>query len=147
MRIEILIAIGLTTLTGCPLDDPGFSGTWTYNMGSSVTITCPGRSSTAALAGNEEFRDGTDSDLVLVSRNGCNLKIDLSGDRADVVPGQSCVEIENGVTETTTFNTASYTLQGDMLSFNLAGTVRLLGPGGDVTCTFSGSATLRKVSQ
>ncbi len=51
----------------------------------------------------------------------------------------------NGVTTTMTFNTGTYTLQRDVLSFSAAGTVGLMA-GGEVTCTVAVSATLHKVS-
>jgi hypothetical protein len=82
----------------------------------------------------------------VLSSDGCNLKYNTTGKRADAVPGQSCSTLKNGVTQTLTFNNASYTMQDTALSFIAAGTARVMGPGGEVTCTLTASATLNKVS-
>ena len=123
-----------------------FTGTWTYNTGASGTISCPSGNDTLDFTGNEEFRDGTDSDFVVVSSNGCNLKVNVDGNRADAIPGQSCATTSGGVTTTITFNSLSYTADHDTLAFAAAGTINLMGPGGEATCTLSASATLHKVS-
>lgn len=147
VTVPSLLILGLLSATSCTGNDAsGFEGTWTYNPGSSGNITCPTGNSTLTVGGNEEFREGTESDLVMISSDGCNLKLNASGKRADVIPGQSCSVLQGGVTGTITFNSASYTVQSDVLSFTASGTVGVMGPGGEVTCTLSASATLHKVS-
>jgi hypothetical protein len=147
-RITIsLLTLGLVSVASCTgSGSTDFEGTWTYNPGSSATVTCPTGTNTLDAGGNEDVRPGTDSDLVVISSDGCNIKFNATGNRADAIPGQSCTSLQSGVTTTTTFNNASYTMQDDVLSFTAAGTIRLMGPGGEVTCTMAASATLRKVS-
>jgi hypothetical protein len=146
------MALGIATTTACPGGDTSsdFEGTWTYNSGSSLTVTCPTGtgSDTADITGNEEFRPGTDTDFVVISSAGCNIKFNASGTHADAIPGQSCSSVSGGVTTTMTFNNASYVMdvKSMTLSFSAAGTVKLMGPGGEATCTVSASATLHKVS-
>ena len=140
-----LVAIG--SIGACSSSSgTDFTGTWTYNAGASGTISCSTGNDTLNFTGNEEFRDGTDSDFVVVSSNGCNIKVNVTGNRADAVPGQSCASTSGGVTTTITFNSLSYTADKDVLSFAAAGTINLMGPNGEATCTLSGSATLHKVS-
>ena len=146
MRVaNVLISFLLASVAACT-DTTNFVGTWTYNMGSSGQVTCPGSTGTITVGGNEEFREGTDTDLVVISSDGCNLKLDANGDRADAVPGQSCTSTSGGITTTITYNSLSYMMQDKVMSFSAAGTVRQMGPSGEVTCTLSASATLHKVS-
>lgn len=144
---SIAMVFGLS-LAACGGDGgTDFEGTWTYNPGSSGTISCSTGNDTLDLGGNEEFRGGTDSDLVVVSSTGCNIKLNINGNRADAVPGQSCSAVQDGVTRTMTFNSATYTADdNDMLSFAAQGTIRLMGPGGEATCTMALSGTLVKTS-
>jgi hypothetical protein len=143
-----LLILGLSSVAACPGNEATrFEGTWTYNPGSSATVTCPTGNGTADATGNEEFRPGTDTDLVVISSDGCNIKLDANGNHADAIPGQSCSALQDGVTRVTTFNNATYTFQSDVLGFSAAGTIGLMGPGGEVTCTFTSSATLHKVSK
>jgi hypothetical protein len=128
-------------------DSTEFTGTWTYNTGASGTISCPTGNNTLNLGGNEEFRPGTDSDLVVISSDGCNIKMNINGNHADAIPGQSCSTTQSGVTGTITFNSMTYTSESDVLSFNAAGTINLMGPGGEATCTLAASATLHQVSK
>lgn len=128
-------------------DSTEFAGTWTYNPGASGTITCQTGNDTLNLGGNEEFRPGTDSDLVVISSDGCNIKMNINGNHADAIPGQSCATTQNGVTGTITFNSMTYTSESNVLSFSAAGTINLMGPGGEATCTIAASATLHQVSK
>jgi hypothetical protein len=147
VTVHALLTIGLLSIAACPGNEATrFEGTWTYNAGSSLTITCPDGTDTANITGNEDFRPGTDSDLVVISSTGCNIKVNASGNHADAIPGQSCSTLLNGVTTTITFNTGTYVFQSEVLSFSAAGTVGVMGPGGEVTCTVAASATLHKVS-
>src|SRR4051794_4443515 len=84
MRVaNVLVSfLVLASVASCT-DTTNFVGTWTYNMGSSGQVTCPGQTGTITVGGNEEFREGTDTDLVVISSDGCNLKLDANGDRAD----------------------------------------------------------------
>lgn len=131
----------------CASDSTDFAGTWTYNTGASGTISCPTGNDTLDLGGNEEFRPGTDSDLVVISSNGCNIKMNINGNHADAIPGQSCSTTQDGVTATITYNSMTYASESDVLSFNAAGTINLMGPGGEATCTIAASATLHQVSK
>jgi hypothetical protein len=149
ITLHSLLILGVFSVSACPGSSDGsrFEGTWTYNSGSSAMATCPTGSVTLDATGNEEFREGTDSDLVVISSDGCNIKLNASGNHADAVPGQTCTTLKDAVTTATTFNSVTFTITGDVLGYSAAGTIGFMGPGGEVTCTFAASATLHKVSK
>lgn len=147
MRAQLVAMLGL--LAGACTSEGDFSefiGTWTYNSGSSGVMTCPGSTATFNVGGNEEIRDGTESDVVVISSNGCNLKFNGAAGRIDAIPGQTCSSLIDGVTTSVTFNSASYNVSSGILALSGAGTARFTGPGGEVTCTLQVSGTLHKVA-
>jgi len=146
MKASNLVFVAfMTACTGG--DDVGiFEGTWTYNAGASGVVTCPGSTATIDAGGNEDIRPGTDTDLVVISSNGCNIKFYVTGNRADAIPGQQCSQLADGRTTVATFNNASYTIQSGLLSFSGAGTIQAMDSTGQVTCTLALSGTLHKVA-
>lgn len=147
LPLRSLLLLGLLASTASCTDDPSaFAGTWTYNPGSAGTVVCATGTNTLDIGGNAEFRPGTDTDLVVIDDQGCNIKLNATGNHADAVPGQSCTTTQDGLNLVITFNNGSYTASNGLLSFSAAGTVNVTGPAGTATCTMSFSATLHKVS-
>jgi hypothetical protein len=146
MKTSHLVFVAFMTACTGGEDVAIFEGTWTYNAGASGVVTCPGSTGTIDAGGNEDIRPGTDTDLVVISSDGCNIKFDVTANRADAIPGQQCSKLVDGTTTIATFNNASYTIQSGLLSFTGAGTIQVQDSTGEVTCTLAMSGTLHKVA-
>jgi hypothetical protein len=121
-----------------------FVGTWMYNSGSTAAVTCPnGGNNTATIVGNDQFSNGVDTDLVVIDPDGCNFKLNVNGNRAEYVPGQSCT-VQDPTTGAIkiTVNSSAYTLSQDVLSLSSAGSMVVSG----ANCTFTLTGTLKKIA-
>jgi hypothetical protein len=135
--------------TGCGPTPNSFKGVWTYSSGAlSTTCTVNGQpaASNSEPKGNEVLSGGTDTDLVLLDPSGCNLKLDVAGNQATAVPGQSCTVTNNNVTTVLKFISYQLTLGADQKSyaeaFNVSATQS--GPGGSAECVVNGNGQLTK---
>jgi hypothetical protein len=98
-NIEITtMIVTLALAAGCgddaPVDSDKFLGTWTYDAGSKVEITCPGRPVvTVSIAASTitVSRLALDEVHIAASSGGCAYDYTVVGDTASAKPGQSCV--------------------------------------------------------
>ncbi len=122
-------------------DAGSFRGAWAYNPGSTGSITCPGGQPVSfPVKGIEVFTKGVTTGLVVVDED-CNYNVNVTGNRAEGLPGQTCTTPNEEGSNTWTFTSGTYTLSNGALSMMRAGSVSEDG----TTCTFTVMGTLKKL--
>ena len=150
----LLAALGVAGCGGGSSDDNTslFVGSWQYSSGTE-TVTCQGQPPvTNQLSGTVTVSKGVASPLVIVGPS-CTLKITPNGTSATLDPGQTCPPT-SGVTndgtpytETDTYQSGSFTVNGITGTVAESGTALLVGGGQSITCSFTENGTLNKVSK
>jgi len=148
--VATTIALGLAA-AGCsgPVDDESsasvdqFTGTWEYESGT-VKFTCNSDTRNAELSGNMTISESASADLLMTGED-CNWDFDVSGDTADVVPGQEC-ETENNDGTTTTSKPTQWTIEvdGNSMTETFSGIATVETSRDDVDCDVEGSGSLVK---
>lgn len=139
--------------TGCTSANPqppaAFLGTWSFS-GGSTDYACPTGNSSQGVTGNLTIKAGVDSDLVVLDSEGCNFGYSVAGDVAtaqNMKCSRPAPELGQGVTADTTFRDIELTTSdGKTMTDTYGGTVTLTSAQGKLDCSFSGTATLKKVS-
>jgi hypothetical protein len=125
-----------------------FLGIWSYTSGD-VRVECPGAPAVtidlADIGETERFELGTESDLVVVdSEDDCLLAIDVQGNRAVALAGQTCSYVdEDGEHITESMTSYSFTLTGTTAQEAAQMTVEMADSG--ITCAGSINARLEKL--
>ena len=145
-RMGCLVAmVAVLGLVGCGDDIDDFTGTWSWNDGSSASGSCEGESFNESLSGNVSIIEGSTSDLV-VSDDDCNWNFDIEGDDANIVAGQSCeheLQTEIGVIGVTEYwSTFVLSVNADSMTVSGSGTLEIESGG---SCSTSISGTLTRV--
>jgi hypothetical protein len=130
-----------------------FLGTWQFQSGSAVMATCPGPvgNSTTAQIGNLHVEPAaTGGDLVSVDPAGCDVIFKVTDTIATGVGNLDCPGRPGpamGVTQDTTLTTITLTTtDGKTMTGASAGSAVFTSAAGMLTCTFTGTSTLVKVS-
>ena len=147
-----LLVVGIA-VAGCGLDDQAevdrYTGTWSWESGSTIEQTCDGDTNSYSLTGNISILDGSSADLVWAGDE-CNWEFDIQAGEATIVPGQSCEYsgTTNGTQVDATESWSQWTMSesGDAMSVDSHGTVEYEFPDGSVECTGSSTGTLTRVS-
>ena len=117
-------------------DTNRFVGTWQTSTGSAV-VNCPNTAPTTVQdVGTLVVTKGESSDLVFANGNGaCPLRANVTdANTATVLPGQTCVEPDNGTNFTYDFTSGTFVLKSDGTGeARLSGTVSAEGGG---SCSF-----------
>ena len=142
----------MVALAACGTDDTAaaLAGTWMPAPGAVLTLNCNGNAVTDMLTSAEVFAKGVDANLATtsgLSSGSCTLRYDVNGKTATARAGQSCTEMENGLTIVITIQTATLTLGADseMMTESVSGTAQVTGTVTG-TCTVGATYTLSKVS-
>lgn len=148
----VIALVGLATaMLGC--GDNGdnltqFVGTWQYTQ-SAATLSCPGQSDlTGTLGSKKNWGEGVSSDLVDLGTSAidpstfCDYSFDVNDKIASIKAGQTCT-----LTDATgaPFMEVPSSWQFKLLSATTAEETLMTVI--DSTCSFTGSATLKKVSR
>lgn len=155
VTVAVAITFGLVA-AGCgPIDDDTnnqksvdqFTGTWEYDSGT-VDVTCDGETFNSELSGNTTFSESTNADL-LASGEDCNWDFDVSGDTAEVVPGQECeIENEDGTTTTVKPTQWSFEVDGASMTESRSAIATVEDASGhEVDCDYEASGSLTKVGE
>jgi hypothetical protein len=138
---------------GCGGDEDttaGFLGEWQFTSGT-VNTQCPaaGVNQTDQLAGDKwRISKGVDSPLAYSDAStNCVWKMNINGNVANVMSGQSCMFTDQGTTITAQYTAGTITVTGTTAQFS--GTLSSMANfGGQViNCTSTGSGGLSKVAQ
>ncbi len=146
--VAVVLAGGLAACGGGGEDVTQFIGTWMYTSGTE-TISCPGREPvTGILTGNVTLAKGIESPLVATGKS-CTIKLDVAGNTATARPGQTCPLTLNTVTGTTAVTNYMFSVNGITGTEGTGATIAAMAATGgpSVTCQYTGTGTLKKVSQ
>jgi hypothetical protein len=118
-------------------------------------ITCPGVNPfSEALMGSMVMSKGIDAPLVTAVNNGtCTLRLDPSGNSAILRMGQTCPPTTgtfsdgSAYTETDTFNTGNFAVNGRVATISLSASAQIVSGGQTLVCSYSITGTLQKTSQ
>jgi hypothetical protein len=127
-----------------------FLGTWSFQSGNN-NVVCPNGTTAQKLTGNVTVKTAVSGGLVVLDAQGCNFTYSVEGMRATLGDDKTCSfavpELGQGVTADVTYDEITLsTSDGKSMSDLFSGTVRYTASTGTLTCAFSGSATLSKVS-
>ena len=151
MRHNKLVTLVLgVLLAGCGEvtgDPTKYEGTWKYDSGM-VTGDCMIMSASQDLTGTSmTLAKGTASDLVVTGSPTCEIKFNMSGNKAVAVAGQTCTLMVMNVgslvvaIESWTLDTAD----GMAMTTALKGKTQVPVPGvGSISCTVTGNGALTK---
>jgi hypothetical protein len=151
------LVVSVLGFAGCGSsdDDLGtFTGTWMWSPGSTM-ITCPGLGTdTSMLSGSMIVSRGIDAPLATTVNNGtCTLKLDPSGNSAILRMGQICPPTtgtfsdNTAYTETDTFNTGNFSVNGRVATISLSASAQIVAAGQTLVCSYSITGTLQKSTQ
>lgn len=123
-----------------------FSGTWSEEAGSTFELTCNGETWTDDSTSNITLSEGTNSDLIYADDE-CTLEFDVDGDRATIVPGQTCeISVDDGKA-TTDFGSYTIEKSGETFEYDARGDVLYeFDNGSEADCNFRSEGTATKVS-
>jgi hypothetical protein len=148
--MKILFALLLAGCGGAADPVQHFLGTWSFSDGTN-NVVCPTGTTAEKLTGNITIQRATSGGgLVVIDAESCDFPYTLSGDAADTTQ-QSCSfavpQLGAGVTADVTYDRITLTTSdGKSMSDVFNGTVVYHASSGDLDCSFSGSATLSKIS-
>jgi hypothetical protein len=153
--LGLLTFLSTASLAGCGGgDDAGggtgaFIGMWQYTSGTSNT-SCPmiGVNETSQLAGEKvPIAKGIDSPLVYSETNtNCSWKMNVSGNVATIISGQSCTFMDNGVSFTGTYSAGTFTITGTTGQFSGTANAMANVNGSIVNCSITGNGGLSKIT-
>jgi hypothetical protein len=146
--------VALFVSAACGGDDrtSEFIGTWMYLAGSTGTLDCADNQldMTNTLTGTFQLAAGTSSDLVEVSDPGSAcppIRLDVSDGTASAQSGQSCTEMDSGITAMTTVNSYTVTLDSAGTKATFTGQAALTLTGAAMTtCTVMSTGSAMKVA-
>ncbi|MBS2029764.1 MAG: hypothetical protein JST54_17825 [Deltaproteobacteria bacterium] len=152
--VNAVLAVVAFGAVGCGNELGAFEGTWSYTDSTTV-VSCPGYAPLTSIGkGNDTIVEGTDSDIVLTSNDGCNLKFNVANGVATIVPGQSCASSQqdqngNTINLTASFTTFTISLGADSrtLTEQATGTYVIAEGAQSVTCSLSSSESASKVGK
>jgi hypothetical protein len=135
-----------------PDETQKFLGTWTYQNGSTVTLTCSGaQPQVSPLMGNITLAQGTTAGRVVISTEACSIAFTVAGNVATLAGAQSCTVMVSDadgkpVSETLNYTAASLTTSdGANLQATYAGSVSVAGSA--QPCAYAASAAATKASK
>lgn len=155
LAMMMMAAVVVSGALGCGANEvKEFEGTWSCDN-ATLILNCPGHAPiTQTAKGDDTIVEGTDSDVVLTSSEGCNLKFNVANGTATIVPGQTCTSTQqtsdgNTLQLTESFNNYTMTLGKDAKSYTMqaTGTVLISEGTQSVTCTVTGSEAATKIGK
>jgi hypothetical protein len=153
MRSILLFAL----VAGCTApNDPvvtaeqQFLGTWSFASGNN-NVVCPNGTTAQKLTGNLTVKTAVGGGLVVLDGEGCNFTYAIDGKRATLGADKTCSfavpQLGAGVTAEVTYDEITLSTDDGMTMNDLfSGNARYTASTGVLSCAFSGSATLSKVS-
>jgi hypothetical protein len=150
-----LLTLGLAGCGSADEDNTGaFTGSWMWSPGMRM-INCPGADPfTMPLTGQLIMSKGIDAPLATAVNDGtCTLKLDSSGNSAILRMGQICPPTNGAFgdgtpyTETDTFNTGNFGVNGRVATISLSASAQIVSQGQTAVCMYSITGTLQKQTQ
>lgn len=148
MMVALLSMFGFAACRGEGDEVGAFVGTWQPTSGT-VTRTCPGYAAeTATVTTNWAWSRGVSSDIVGTDpATACALMADVTEVTAAAVPGQLCNIA--GADGTISIGFSGYTFvlgpDGKTATESGSGNVTYMAGGASLTCSFSQTASYRKI--